>query len=86
MYAQYYSLIEMGYHVKRLRIHSMDDNKNYYIPLPESDPEMLFKFKNVIKSIQEFDVDSFSQDNAKKCEHCIYEPACDRSLGVNKEC
>lgn len=86
IYAQYFSLKELGYDVKRLRIHSMDDNKNYDIKLPEEDPDMLFKFRKLINKIQEFDVNSFSQNNSKKCKHCIYEPACDRSLEENVEC
>ena len=86
IYAQYFALREMGYNVKKLRLHSMDDNKNYDIKLPEDNPEMLFEFKKLIEKIQEFDVDGFSQTNSEKCKHCIYEPVCDRSLEGNEEC
>ena len=86
LYAQYFALKELGFEVNKLRIHSMDDNKNYDIPLPQDNLEMYFKFKELIKTIQEFDVDNFIHNNPKKCKHCIYEPACDRSLEENVEC
>ena len=80
LYAQYYALVEMGYCVKKIRFHSMRDNKNYNIKLPSEDTEMNQKFKNVIKSMREFNMETFQQTNVEKCKNCIYEPACDRSL------
>lgn len=80
MYAQYFCMIENGYNVEKLQIYSMDDNKTYKIRLPNDDPEMFAKFKNVIEQIMYFDLESFVQTNAEKCRHCIYEPACDRTL------
>ncbi len=79
LYAQYYGLIEMGYEVKQLVIHSMTDNKNYNIKLPEEDKIMKTKFENLIDEIKKFNIESFIQNNAEKCKKCIYEPACDRS-------
>lgn len=80
VYAQYYALTEMGYEVKKIRIYSMSDNKNYYIPLPKDDIQNDLKFKNLIKQMHEFDIDKFVQTNKNKCAKCIYEPSCDRSL------
>ena len=80
LYAQYFGLKELGYNVKSLRIHSMQDNKNYKISLPEKDKEMYDKFKKLVKDIREIDIEKFKQTNEKKCENCIYEPSCDRSL------
>lgn len=80
LYAQYFSMIEMGYCVKKLRFHSIVDNKNYNILLPEDNPEMLQKFETTIKEMNDFSVDSFIQNNEEKCRNCIYEPACDRGL------
>ena len=79
LYAQYYGLIEMGYSVKHLVIHSMNYNKNYNIKLPEEDINMKEKFEKLIKNIQEFDIKEYEQDNIAKCQKCIYEPMCDRS-------
>lgn len=78
VYAQYFALREMGYEIDSIIIHSMTDNKNYSIPLPEKDSIMLEKFENTIREIHEFDLQNFIQDNKEKCRHCIYEPACDR--------
>lgn len=80
LYAQYFALKEQGYIVKSIRIHSMQDNKNYNITLPEKDKNMFDKFKKLIKEIREFDIENFKQTNKRKCENCIYEPSCDRSL------
>lgn len=81
VYAQYFSLIEMGYDVKKIEIYSMDDHKTYPIKLPSEDTEMLHKFENTISEMQRFSLDSFHQTNSLKCSRCIYEPACDMSLG-----
>lgn len=80
LYAQYFSLIELGYDVKTIRLYSYTDNKVYKQKLPQDDPEMLLKFESLIKKIREFNFEDFLQSNSHKCKHCIYEPACDRSL------
>ena len=80
LYAQYYSMCEIGYKVKKLRLHSMDDNRNYDVLLPEDNPEVLERFQRIIEEIILFDISSFKQINIAKCKRCIYEPACDRSL------
>lgn len=80
IYAQCFAMREMGYDVDQLVIHSLSDNKSYYIPLPEEDPDMTEKFKRTIIEIQNFRVESFEQTNPEKCRHCIYEPACDRGI------
>lgn len=79
VYAQYYALEEMGYPVKKIQLHSIQDNKNYSICLPCEDKLMDHKFKSLIKAIREFDMEKFVQTNPKKCKECIYEPSCDRS-------
>lgn len=80
VYAQYFGLIELGYDVKKIRIHSKKDNKNYNIEVPFKNKKMLEKFERLLKNIRDFDINSYNQDNISKCERCIYEPACDRSL------
>ncbi len=80
VYAQYYALVEMGYMVNKIRIHSIKDNKNYNIKLPYEDKETDLRFRNLIKEIHEFQIENFVQTNAAKCKNCIYEPSCDRSL------
>lgn len=76
LYAQYFSLIEMGYSVKKLRLYSYDDNKSYFVKLPADDPIMFCKFEELLNRIEQFSFDSFVQDNAAKCSHCIYESLC----------
>lgn len=80
VYAQCFGLRETGYEVKKIRIHSYDDNKNYDIPLPEDDPVMLSKFEKTIDAMYNFRLADFEQTNPKKCENCIYRSLCDRAL------
>lgn len=80
LYAQYFSLIEMGYTVSEIRLYSMDTNKVYKVPLPKDDPDMSAKFSKLINDINIFSFDTFKQTNAEKCNHCIYEPLCSFSL------
>ena len=77
LYGQYYAMQEMGYCIKKLFLHSLDDNKRIPVPLPEDDPQMEQKFEAVIQGLHEMDVDSFVQSNPEKCARCIYEPLCD---------
>lgn len=79
LYAQYFSLTEMGYIVKEMRLYSMDDNKMYLVALPEDNQEMFERFKRVISEMNKFDVTNFHQDNISKCHKCIYEPLCSYS-------
>lgn len=80
LYAQYFSLKEMQYEVKNIRLYSIKDNKTYNIKLPEEDRDMLNKFEKTIKDIREFNIHTFKQEDKNKCKKCIYEPSCDRSL------
>ena len=80
IYAQYFGLSEMGYEVESMRFHSLSDNKNYNVELPQNDKEMFEKFERLIKDIRTFDMEKFVQTNQAKCQNCIYEPSCDRSL------
>ena len=79
VYAQYYCLDEMGYEVKKLAIHSLDDNKNYPIPLPKEDKERDKKFHDLLDKIKAYDLDKSFSPNFSKCEKCIYKNLCDYS-------
>ncbi len=80
VYAQCFAMREMGYDVEKIVIHSMTDNRNYVIPLPEEDVKMMEKFKKTIHDIHTFTLEAFEQSNIEKCKNCIYEPACDRGI------
>lgn len=80
VYAHCLALREMGYKVNKISLHSIIDNKNYKIPLPEEHKAMFQKFRDTVKAMHEFQLEDFVQDNILKCQNCIYEPACDRGL------
>lgn len=84
LFGQYYCMSEMGYEIKYLEIYSMDDNRKYSIELPEQNIAMKVRFETIIREIQQFDISSFEQTNILKCNNCIYEPACDRSIKLQQ--
>lgn len=85
LYGQYFGMVEAGYEVKSLRIHSMDDNRNYPIPHPDESPEMVAEFEKVLDEMHSFDISGFMQTNGAKCRHCIYEPMCANSGSYDDE-
>lgn len=79
LYAQYYSLLEMGYKVNKIQLYSFDTNKAYPILLPDEDINMKNKFENLIEQINNFDIDSIIHTNINKCMRCIYNNLCDQT-------
>lgn len=75
LYAQYFSMKEMGYEIEKLFLHSLNDNKRYEIPLPDS--KEINKFERVIRWMQKFDIlyDQVEVSPAK-CDNCIYRNLC----------
>lgn len=75
LYAQYFCLLEEGYKVKTMLIHSLLDNKRYPIPIPDKDETK--PFKKLIQAIRAFNPDQaqFTQNQAK-CQNCIYAQLC----------
>ncbi len=59
VYAQCFALREMGYAVKKIVIHSLTDNKNINILLPEDDINMMKKFQDTIAATHNFSLDDF---------------------------
>lgn len=78
LYAQYFSLLEMGYEVDEICFQSLIDNKRYKVDLPTG--EELENFERVIVEIKKFNP-NFIKDkiiiNVNKCKYCIYRELCD---------
>ncbi len=77
LYGQYYCLSEMGYVVTGLRFHSLIDNKNYHLPLPNHQDES--RFLEILQRFREFSLDQRFTPKKKKCGRCIYRGLCDQS-------
>ena len=76
LYGQYFCLIEMGYVVDKLFLHSLSDNKRYPIPLPEGQNKK--DFESIIKQFQTFRLNDPSfVPNLQKCAKCVYRELCD---------
>ncbi len=79
LYAQYYALVEMGYRVDELQLHSLQDNRTYSIPLPDHETEC--KFEQLLEAIRSYDIDKLDKvhPSPTKCFNCIYNNLCDLS-------
>ena len=75
LYAQYIALTEMGYCVKKMRLHSKKDNKIYPVEIP-GDREME-EFDKIIAEMKNFSLQSSFSPNVNKCKNCIYNSLCD---------
>ena len=75
LYAHYVCLVEMGYSVSALFLHSLEDNKRYPISLPGSSE--LSRLEGLIRQIRSFDLEASFSQNQMKCKQCIYSPLCD---------
>lgn len=81
LYAQYFSLMEMGYAVNKLSLYSYDDNKSYDVLLPKDNIGMFEKFEKTISRINGFNFNEIPLEiNKQKCLNCVYEPLCDVSI------
>lgn len=80
VYGQYFALKDMGYEVKRIKLHSMIDNKNYNIDLPEENEDFFKKFIEELEKFKDFDLLKYNSFNQEKCNNCIYSHLCSRSL------
>lgn len=69
MYAQMFALEEAGYPVEHLRIHSLEDNRRYTIPLPDTKEKE--KFEETLKSIRSYNPANESVAEYK-CDISIY--------------
>lgn len=78
LYGQYFCLSEMGYVITGLELYSKEDNKKYPIPFPDNEDREIFI--NMIKRFQNYRLENNFEPNKKKCERCIYNTLCDKSL------
>lgn len=77
IYAQYFCLIDMGYKVENLKFHSIKDNRNYEIQIPEK--EEVTDFEKLLMKIRQFSPLSQININANKCKNCIYSTLCEKA-------
>ena len=74
LYAQCFCMQEMGFHVNKLYLHSLQDNKRYEINMPNKEEKDYFKA--LIEEIKSFNFNKEIVKNESKCMQCIYKPLC----------
>ncbi|MBI3421274.1 MAG: type V CRISPR-associated protein Cas4 [Candidatus Sungbacteria bacterium] len=70
IYAQYFCLMEMGYAVEHLALHSLSDNRRYPLPVPTERDAARFGF--FIEQIRAFDIRRYKNHRCAKCTKSIY--------------
>lgn len=76
LWAEYYSLLEMGFEIEQIAFYETSTNKMYCQPLPQrSEFEELKAFADEIRA---WSPASELQVNPNKCRYCIYSALCDR--------
>ncbi|MBI5004311.1 type V CRISPR-associated protein Cas4 [Candidatus Kaiserbacteria bacterium] len=70
LYAQYYCMIEMGYEIDKLFLHSLEDNKRYEIPIPGEAEKT--RFEQVLADMRAFDMSAVHGHSCIRCEESIY--------------
>ncbi len=78
LYAQYFCLDEMGFAVNSLKFHSMTDNKNYPLAMP--DKAITLWFERHLYKIRHYNpAMALTNINSNKCKYCIYRHLCDQT-------
>jgi len=70
LYAQYFCMTEMGYPIQKLVLRSLEDNRNYPLPVP-SEKETR-EFEGVLQAMRAFDPKSLFSHRCPKCALSIY--------------
>lgn len=78
LWAQYLCLTEMKIEVKKLFFYDFKQKQKIKVPLPVQ--EQINELKSHIKAVQQFDFHSGIITNPNKCNHCIYNNLCEKSL------
>lgn len=82
LWAQYFCLVEMGYHIEKIAFYEISTNKMLYQPLPtDRDKTELKSFIDRFRSYSPLTT-PFSI-NPNKCRHCIYCNLCDKTTEEN---
>jgi CRISPR-associated protein Cas4 len=75
VWAQAICLVEMGYPVREIYLHSLTDNTRYPIPIPDASIRSLIV--NTVVQIERYVPDETTQNiSSAKCAHCIYASLC----------
>jgi len=76
LYAQKIALEEQGFQVNKLKLHSLKDNKSYFLSIDEEET-IRNKFFNLMMEVENLKIESLPvQENVAKCRNCIYKELC----------
>ncbi len=78
LYAQYFCMIEMGFTITALKFHSLTDNRNYDLPIPNQ--AITLWFEDYLQKIRNYNpAMALTNINSNKCKYCIYRNLCDQT-------
>lgn len=70
LYAQYFCMLEMGYEVKKLFLHSLSDNKRYEVSLPNK--KEIADFEKILEQMRNFGIGDILYHSCPHCQNNIY--------------
>ncbi|OHA06993.1 MAG: type V CRISPR-associated protein Cas4 [Candidatus Sungbacteria bacterium RIFCSPLOWO2_01_FULL_54_21] len=70
VYGQYFAMREMGYRIEQIALHSLKNNKRYFLPIPTERDEKRFGF--FIDQMRAFDIRRYKNHRCHKCMRSIY--------------
>jgi len=81
LWAQYFSMLEMGYQVERLEFHTQVSRTIHVVPIP--DEKDILELNLFLNRFRTFDPTMPFHLNPAKCIHCIYCNLCDKTDSDN---
>lgn len=70
LYAEFFCMLEMGYKVEKLFLHSLSDNKRYQVPLPDEEEKL--NFEKILEKIKNFTLEELKSHSCLRCFNHIY--------------
>lgn len=77
LWAQYFCMMEMGYHVNSIAFYEISTHKTHHVPIPNE--EQKSELVMFIESYRNYDPKAPIIINENKCAHCIYCNLCDKT-------
>jgi CRISPR-associated exonuclease Cas4 len=72
LYAEMFCMVEMGYKVNKLFLHSLSDNKRYPLDLPNE--QEVLEFEETLVRIRSFTPKDIASHSCPHCQNNIYNP------------
>lgn len=81
LWAQMFSLQEMGYEVERMAFHEISTKQSHPVDMPTD--EDIRQFELFLQAFRDYNPTQTFCQNPNKCQHCVYCALCDKTVNDN---